>query len=65
MATNQYNSITCFKLSTKENEIEKIFYVRSNWKVNPFKDLLGRDEKIICDLSLTDCKSFWARNGLF
>ncbi|CAB4385060.1 unnamed protein product [Rhizophagus irregularis] len=62
MTTNQYNSITCFKLSTKENEIEKIFYVRSNWKVNPFKDLLGRDEKIICDLSLTDCKSFWARN---
>ncbi|RIA95767.1 hypothetical protein C1645_802809 [Glomus cerebriforme] len=64
MSTGQYKlSITCFRLSSSvENEIEKIFYVRSNWKVDPFKDLLGRDEKVICDLSITDCKSFWTRN---
>jgi hypothetical protein len=66
MTTRQYNSpITCFQLSIIENELEKPFYLRSNWKVNPFNDLLGRDDKVICDLSLTDCKSFWTRNGLY
>ncbi|CAG8555560.1 9571_t:CDS:2 [Funneliformis mosseae] len=55
-------SITCFRLSFKENETEKIFYVRANWKVDPLKGLLGRDEKVICELAVTDCKSFWTRN---
>ena len=66
MATRQYNSsIACSRFSLIENETEKLFYVRSNWKVDPFKDLLGRDEKVICDLSITDCKSFWTRNGVY
>ncbi|GBB86354.1 hypothetical protein RclHR1_12780008 [Rhizophagus clarus] len=63
MATKPHDSsITCFQLSIIQDQLEKIFYIRSNWKVNPFKDLLGRDDKVICDLSLTDCKSFWTRN---
>ncbi len=65
MATKLKTSISCFRLPFIENETEKIFYVRTNWKVDPFKNLLGRDEKVVCELAVTDCKSFWTRNSMY
>ncbi|CAG8562944.1 1270_t:CDS:2, partial [Gigaspora margarita] len=38
---------------------DKLFYVRTLWQINPLLNLSAPDEKAVCELTITDCKSFW------
>ncbi|CAG8494792.1 5622_t:CDS:2, partial [Cetraspora pellucida] len=55
MAT-QSNKVSCFRVASDD---DKVFYARTLWQINPLLDLTAPDEKVVCDLTVTDCKSFW------
>ncbi|CAG8759441.1 12901_t:CDS:2, partial [Racocetra persica] len=38
---------------------DKFFYARTLWQINPLLNLTAPDEKVVCELTVTDCKSFW------
>ncbi|CAG8555778.1 6671_t:CDS:2, partial [Acaulospora colombiana] len=46
----------------KEDNQDKIFYVKSLWRIDPLKDLSLPDDKVIFELEVTDCKMFWTRS---
>ena len=55
------NDIRIFKL--KENNPLKVYYIKTIWKIDSLKDLSGSDEDNLCELIVTNCNSFWTRNG--
>ncbi|RIA95769.1 hypothetical protein C1645_872522 [Glomus cerebriforme] len=62
MSTGNNNNIKFFKLSFKEDDSLKLYYVKSIWKVDSLKNLSGLDGKIVCELIVTNCNSFWTRD---
>ncbi|CAG8498425.1 9006_t:CDS:10 [Diversispora eburnea] len=44
-----------------EERAEKVFYVKTLWKIDSLKDLTYPDDKVVCDLTVTDCKIFWTK----
>ncbi|CAJ0905564.1 9517_t:CDS:10 [Entrophospora sp. SA101] len=46
----------------EENELEKNFYIQVKWRMDPLKNLNHRDEAIVCEITISDCKSFWNQN---
>lgn len=57
------SSVKFFKITYQENDSEKLFYVKSVWKIDSLKNLSGLKGKIVCELTVTNCYSFWTRDG--
>jgi hypothetical protein len=53
-----------FKITYQEENSTKIFYIKSVWKIDSLKNLLGLEGKIVCELTVTNCYSFWTRDGI-
>ncbi|CAB4385057.1 unnamed protein product [Rhizophagus irregularis] len=56
------SSVKFFKITYQENDSEKLFYVKSVWKIDSLKNLSGLKGKIVCELTVTNCYSFWTRD---
>lgn len=57
------SSVKFFKITYQENNSSKLFYVKTVWKIDSLKNLSGLEGKIVCELTLTNCYSFWTRDG--
>ncbi|CAG8497983.1 12256_t:CDS:2 [Acaulospora morrowiae] len=51
-----------FRLAFKEDNQDKIFYVKNSWRIDALQNLSFPDDKVICELEVTDCKEFWTRS---
>ncbi|RHZ86600.1 hypothetical protein Glove_48g140 [Diversispora epigaea] len=48
-------------IQQRQERAEKVFYVKTLWKIDSLKNLSYPDDKVVCDLTVTDCKIFWTR----
>ncbi|GBB86249.1 hypothetical protein RclHR1_12690002 [Rhizophagus clarus] len=56
------DSVKFFKITYQEMNTFKLFYIKSVLKIDSLKNLLGFSGKIVCELTVTNCFSFWTRN---
>ncbi|GBB86349.1 hypothetical protein RclHR1_12780003 [Rhizophagus clarus] len=56
------DSVKFFKITYQEKNSSKLFYVKSVWKIDSLKNLSGLAGKIVCELTITNCYSFWTRD---
>lgn len=58
---NVYNN--SIQQQQQQERAEKVFYVKTLWKIDSLNDLSYPDNKVACDLTVTDCKLFWTKTG--
>ena len=64
VVTDSFKKNSFFRITVStESEPEKNFYIQVKLKMVPLKNLNHRDEAVVCEIMIGDCRSFWSQNG--